>query len=104
SSDLLVTPAVRLETRTARSVLAPTLDRASWVQQMANTAALLHGLGVGDLGLVSRALVDGFAEPRRAPLIPRFGEIKRAALDAGALGSSISGAGPTVFALAADEA
>jgi homoserine kinase len=100
----LVTPAVRLETRTARSVLSPTLDRASWVQQMANTAALLHGLGSGDLGLVSRALVDGFAEPKRAPLIPRFAEIKRAALDAGALGSSISGAGPTIFALAADEA
>ena len=52
---------------------------------------------------MSRALVDGFAEPRRAPLIPRFFEVKRAALEAGALGSSISGAGPTIFALAADE-
>lgn len=100
----LVTPAVRLETRTARSVLAPTLDRAAWVQQMANTAALVHGLASGDLGLVSRSIVDGFAEPRRAPLIPRFDEVKRAALDAGALGSSISGAGPTIFALVEDEA
>ncbi|HUG52523.1 MAG TPA: homoserine kinase [Vicinamibacteria bacterium] len=100
----LVTPGVRLETRTARSVLPSTLDRATWVQQMANTAALLHGLASGDLGLVSRALVDGFAEPRRAGLIPRFAEVKRAALDAGALGSSISGAGPTIFALAEDEA
>jgi homoserine kinase len=99
----LVTPAVRLETRTARSVLSPTSERAEWVQQMANTAALLHGLSSGDLGLVSRSLVDGFAEPRRAPLIPRFAEIKRAALDAGALGSSISGAGPTIFALVAEE-
>ena len=98
----LVTPAVRLETRTARSVLSPTSDRADWVQQMANTAALLHGLASGDLGLVSRSLVDGFAEPKRAPLIPRFAEVKRAALEAGALGSSISGAGPTIFALAAD--
>ena len=100
----LVTPAVRLSTRTARSVLAPTLDRAAWVQQMANTAALVHGLASGDLGLVSRSIVDGFAEPRRAPLIPRFDEVKRAALEAGALGSSISGAGPTIFALAEDEA
>ena len=98
----LVTPAVRLETRTARSVLSPTSDRADWVQQMANTAALLHGLSSGDLALISRALVDGFAEPKRAPLIPRFAEVKRAALEAGALGSSISGAGPTIFALAAD--
>ena len=71
---------------------------------MANTAALLHGLSSGDLGLVSRSLVDGFAEPRRAPLIPRFAEVKRAALDAGALGSSISGAGPTIFALVEDAA
>jgi homoserine kinase len=101
---VLVTPGVRLETRTARSVLATSLDRAAWVQQMANTAALLHGLASGDLGLVSRALVDGFAEPRRAPLIPRFDQVKRAALDAGALGSSISGAGPTIFALVEDEA
>jgi len=100
----LVTPAVRVETRAARAVLPPTMDRASWVQQMANSAALVHGLSTGDLGLVSRALVDGFAEPRRASLIPRFAEIKRAALDAGALGASISGAGPTVFALTADVA
>jgi homoserine kinase len=99
----LVTPAVRLETRTARSVLAPSLDRAAWVQQMANTSALLFALATGDLGLVSRSLVDGFAEPKRAPLIPRFDQVKRAALDAGALGSSISGAGPTIFALAEDE-
>jgi homoserine kinase len=99
----LVTPAVRLETRTARSVLAPSLDRVAWVQQMANTAALVHGMQSGDLGLVSRSLVDGFAEPKRAPLIPRFGQIKAAALDAGALGSSISGAGPTIFALVEDE-
>ena len=99
----LVTPAVRLETRTARSVLSPTLERAAWVQQMANTSALVHALASGDLGLLSRSLVDGFAEPRRAPLIPRFHEVKRAALDAGALGSSISGAGPTIFALCADE-
>lgn len=100
----LVTPAVRLQTRAARAVLAASLDRADWVQQMANTAALVHGLQSGDLGLVSRSLVDGFAEPRRAPLIPRFDEVKRAAVAAGALGSSISGAGPTIFALVEDEA
>ena len=99
----LVTPAVRIETRAARSVLPATLDRAAWVQQMANTAALVHALAAGELGLVSRALVDGFAEPRRAALIPRFAEVRRAALDAGAVGSSISGAGPTIFALAPDE-
>jgi homoserine kinase len=98
----LCTPAVRVETRAARAILPREWDRASWVQQMANTAALVHGLATGDFALVARAMVDGFAEPRRASLIPRFAEMKRAALDGGALGASISGAGPTVFALTAD--
>jgi homoserine kinase len=102
----LVTPDVRIETRDARALLPDAWGRAEWVQQMANTAALVHGFTTGDRGLVRRALDDGFAEPRRATLIPRFAEVKRAALEAGALGCSISGAGPTVFALAgsSDEA
>jgi len=99
----LVTPRVRIETRAARALLPPVLERAAWVQQMANTAALVHAFAAGDAGLVARALDDRFAEPPRAALIPRFAAVKAAALAAGALGCSISGAGPTVFALAADE-
>jgi homoserine kinase len=53
--------------------------------------------------LLSRALDDRYAEPLRASLIPHFREVKRAALDAGAFGCSISGSGPTLFAIAADE-
>jgi len=48
---------------------------------------------------VRRAMEDLYAEPRRAPLIPHFDDIKRAALDAGAFGCSISGSGPTIFAI-----
>src|SRR5204863_84496 len=58
---------------------------------------------VADGELLRRALDDRYAEPRRAPLIPRFYEVKRAALDAGAFGCSISGSGPTLFAIAASE-
>jgi homoserine kinase len=97
----LVTPEVRIETRAARAILPEAWGRADWVQQMANTAALVHAFAVGDRALVRRALDDGYAEPRRAALIPRFAEVKQAALAAGALGCSISGSGPTVFALAA---
>ena len=96
----LVTPEVRIETRAARALLPEEWARGEWVQQMANTAALVHGFATGDRDLVRRALQDGYAEPRRAALIPRFAEVKQAALTAGALGGSISGSGPTVFALA----
>jgi homoserine kinase len=100
---VLVRPAVRIETKTARAILPELWDRVSWTRQMANTAALIHGFAVADGALVRRALEDLYAEPRRAPLIPHFDEIKRAALDAGAFGCSISGSGPTIFAIA-DEA
>ena len=96
----LVTPKVRIETRAARALLPEKWERAEWVMQMANTAALVHGFATGDGALVRRSLDDRYAEPRRAALIPRFTEVKQAALDCGALGCSISGSGPTMFALA----
>lgn len=99
----LATPAVRVETRAARGILPDSWGWPAWVGQMARTAALVHAFSTGDAMLVKRALVDDFAEPRRAGLIPRFHEVKSAALAAGALGCSISGSGPTLFALCADE-
>lgn len=100
----LATPRVRVETRAARGLLPAALPREEWVRQMANTAALVHAFATGDAALLARALDDRHAEPRRSPLIPRFAAVKAAALAAGACGCSISGSGPTVFALAADEA
>jgi len=100
----LVTPQVRLETKTARSVLPREWPTAQWTSQMAHTTALAHALGRGDDALVRESLHDRFAEPARAALVPGFLEAKKAAMAAGALGVSISGAGPTVFALCADEA
>lgn len=99
----LWTPRVRVETRAARAILPAQSDRALWVRQMANTAALVHAFASADGGLLGRALDDGYAEPLRAPLIPRFHAVKAAAIEAGAFGGSISGSGPTVFAVAADE-
>src|SRR5204862_335976 len=95
---VLVRPNVRIETKKARAILPQQWDL--WTRQMANTAALIHAFATADGALARRALEDLYAEPRRAPLIQHFDEIKRAALDAGAFGCSISGSGRTVFALA----
>ncbi|MGZ5443779.1 MAG: homoserine kinase [Thermoanaerobaculia bacterium] len=100
----LVTPRVRIQTRDARALLPDASPRAEWIQQMANTTALAHAFAVADGELLRRAMDDRYAEPRRAPLIPKFDDVKRAALDAGAFGCSISGSGPTLFAVAPDEA
>jgi homoserine kinase len=100
----LVTPSVRLETKTARAVLPREWPTAQWTAQMARTTALAHALAHGDDVMVRDALDDQFAEPARAALVPGFAQAKKAALAAGALGVSISGAGPTVFALCASEA
>ena len=98
-SVALITPRVRIETKQARAILPQQWNRESWIQQMANTAALVTAFASGDGQLARRALDDRYAEPRRAPMIPRFLEVKQAALDAGAFGCSISGSGPTIFAI-----
>lgn len=98
----LVTPRVRIQTKDARALLPDVASSEIWIQQMANTTALAHAFAIADGELLRRALDDRYAEPCRAPLIPRFYEVKRAALDAGAFGCSISGSGPTLFAIAAD--
>jgi len=100
----LVQPEQRLATAQARAVLPNAVERAVVVRQIANVAAMVAALTSGDLDLLRRALDDRIAEPARAPLLPGFREAKAAALEAGALGCSISGAGPTSFAFAADDA
>jgi homoserine kinase len=100
---VVVTPQMRLETKLARSVLPTELPQADWVRQMAFSCALVCAWQHGDLQGIAGALQDCYAEPRRAPLIPDFYRLKEAALKSGALGCSISGAGPTVFALFASE-
>ncbi len=96
----LATPRIAIETRAARAMLPMVSETASWVQQMANTSALACALIMGDDDLVRRSLDDRFAEPVRSVLIPHFHEVKRAALASGGLGCSISGSGPTMFAIA----
>lgn len=100
---VLLTPRVRIETKKSRALLPGTWEREKWVQQMANTSGLIHAFASGDEDLLRRSLDDLYAEPLRAALIPDFHDVKKAALDAGALGCSISGGGPTIFAITTAE-
>lgn len=93
-------PHQEVQTGAARALLGDTVPLSAAVRQWANLGALVSALHAGDLGLLSRSLVDHVAEPKRAGLVPGFHQVKAAALDAGALGCSLSGSGPSIFALA----
>ena len=99
----VVHPEVQILTRDARAVLAPTVSLEAHVRQQANLGGFIVGLYRGDLELVARSLHDVTIEPQRAGLIPGFHAVQAAALAEGALGCSISGAGPSVFALCPNE-
>lgn len=101
---VVVHPTAVIETRMARRRIPGRLELADAVSQWAHVAALVAGLGRGDAATVGRALVDRVAEPARAPLIPGFQAVREAALAAGAFGLSISGSGPSLFAVADSDA
>ncbi|KRA44472.1 homoserine kinase [Pseudoxanthomonas sp. Root630] len=96
--SVLVHPDAILETRRARAALQGAYELKEFVAQSANLALVLAGCHAGDASLVRAGLRDVLVEPRRAPLIVGFDAAKQAALAAGAMGASISGAGPSVFA------
>lgn len=93
----LVHPHFVLETRRAREALKGNYELSEFVHQSEALALTLAGCFSGDVNLLRRGLKDVLVEPRRASLIPGFAKVKQAALDSGAIGSSISGAGPSVF-------
>jgi homoserine kinase len=99
---VLAHPRMSLRTADARAVLPRAVSRSLAMHQAAQVGAIVASAALGDLGLLGRALDDRLAEPARVPLLPGFRQAKRAALHAGALGCSISGSGPTAFAVAAD--
>ncbi len=98
----LVHPHQVLETRAARQALRSPFTIGEITAQSALLARFLIGCERGDLDLLASGLADVLVEPRRASLVPGFAEVKRAALAAGALGASLSGAGPSLFAWAED--
>jgi homoserine kinase len=97
---VLAKPEQRMRTADARAVLPREVSRAVALHQAAHVAAMVAAFALEDYALLARSVDDRIAEPVRAGLLPGFAEAKAAALEAGALGSSISGSGPTAFALA----
>lgn len=95
-------PAQRLSTASARRALPRSIPLETAVHQLAQVSAMVAACYTNDIALFGRAIDDRIAEPARAALIPGFSDAKRAAMDAGALGASISGAGPTMFAVVGD--
>jgi homoserine kinase len=95
---VLVHPARVINTRDARACLPDEIPLSESVRQTAHLGAFVAGCYRNDLALIGRALRDLIVEPHRASLVPGFSDVQAAAMEAGALGCSLSGAGPTLFA------
>lgn len=95
---VVVHPHMFLSTRQARAILKGSVQMADFVWQTANLAGFISGCYTSDLDMLRESFEDVVIEPQRAALIPGFADVRQGALDAGAIGCSISGAGPTVFA------
>ena len=96
-------PNISISTKNTRLILRKSVQMSQAVQQWGNVGGLIAGFYTEDFDLISRSMTDHIVEPARSILIPGFDEMKRSAMEKGALGFSISGAGPSVFALCRSE-
>jgi homoserine kinase len=95
----VIHPQVEIKTSEARAILPKQVPLQDAVRQWSNVGALVAALATSQYELLSRALEDCIIEPARKSLIPKFDELRFAAMGAGALGGGISGSGPSVFML-----
>jgi homoserine kinase len=98
----LVTPNIKIETKAARAILPTQVSRQTYVQGVAHAVAVTAALMSGDIELLRSSMFDPFAVAVRKNLIPHFDDAERVAQAAGAIAFSISGSGPTMFALCED--
>ena len=96
---VVIHPQIEIKTSESRAILPSKVELKNAINQWANVGSLVHALHTNNYDLLSRSLQDHVVEPYRSQLIPYFKEVKQAALDSGALGCSISGAGPSIFTL-----
>jgi homoserine kinase len=94
----IVHPDVEVNTKDARHILKNEVSMNKTISQMGNVAGMVAGLISENYDLIGRSMVDYIIEPIRSILIPQFFEVQMAAKENGALGCSISGAGPSIFA------
>lgn len=95
----IIHPQIEIKTAEARAILPKEVKLENAIKQWANVGSLVHGLHTSDYDLISRSLQDIIVEPHRKQLIPKFDALKKATLEAGALGCAISGSGPSIFTL-----
>lgn len=99
----IVHPQVEIKTSEARKMLRTEISMSEAVTQWGNVGGLVAGLYTSDLDLIGRSMQDVIVEPIRSKLIPKFDEVKAAALSLGGVGCSIAGSGPSIFAFSKDE-
>lgn len=95
----IIHPQIEIKTSDSKKILRKEISLKDAITQWGNVGGLVSGLSKGDYDLIGRSMQDVVAEPVRSMLIPLFDEIKTTALSNGALGCSISGSGPSIFAL-----
>ncbi|MFS4417417.1 homoserine kinase [Maribacter sp. 2307ULW6-5] len=97
---VVVHPQIEVKTSDSRKILRTSVTLTTAIKQWGNLGGLVAGLFMEDYALIGRSLEDHIVEPIRSILIPGYGEVKSAAMQAGALGCGISGSGPSLFAFA----
>jgi homoserine kinase len=95
----IIHPHIEIQTKNSRKILKKQVLLEKAVKQWGNVGSLIVGLYTNNYELIGQSIHDEIVEPVRSLLIPGFQEMKSAALKAGALGCSISGSGPSLFAL-----
>ncbi|WP_339629597.1 homoserine kinase [uncultured Maribacter sp.] len=99
----IIHPQIEIKTSDSRKILKTTISMETGIKQWGNVGGLVAGLFKDDYELIGRSLEDHIVEPIRSILIPGFDEVKKVSLEAGALGSGISGSGPSIFAFSKGE-
>jgi len=100
-SAVVVHPDLQVNTAQARRGLARGYSMQQWLEQQGLLAGFIAACVASDIDLIRKTLRDVIIEPQRAAAVPCFAAVKEAAMRAGALGCSLSGSGPSIFALAA---
>ena len=95
----IIHPQIEIKTAISRAILPKNVLLEDAINQWANVGSFIHSLHMSDYPLMQRSLHDVIIEPHRSKLIPHYNEVKQQTLNAGALGTNISGSGPSIFSL-----
>lgn len=99
----VIFPHIKILTKDSRAILSDSVSLKNMIKQNGSIGGLVTSFYKSDLDLLQRSLKDYVIEPQRAELIPGFYDVQKAAMEQGALGCSISGAGPSIFALSPND-